>query len=274
MRIAFGHFSRCVALSREHGFGRIEVANRSMVGFSRFYLNQLREAIEDGVEAARAASAVGHSRAEMLGETMIVYGCCETAEFDRASRHLERGLRLAHALGAARFEAQFHEYEGRILLAGGSRAAAVQRLTEALQLCRAVGLQITGPKTIAALALATDDPTIRRALLDEAQELLRRGAVGHNHLCFYRDAMEASLATADWDDALRYAAALEEYTSAEPLPWSDLFIARARAIAGAHQGKRNPAIRQELERVAQDLDQAGLRMYRTAVDAALRLCGG
>ena len=33
MRSAFEHFSRCVALSREHGFGRIEVANRSMVGF-------------------------------------------------------------------------------------------------------------------------------------------------------------------------------------------------------------------------------------------------
>ena len=34
MRTAFEQFSRCVALSREHGFGRIEVANRSMVGAS------------------------------------------------------------------------------------------------------------------------------------------------------------------------------------------------------------------------------------------------
>jgi hypothetical protein len=205
---------------------------------------------------------------------MAAFGCYETAAFDRALAHIERGLRLAHALGAGRFEAQFHEFEGRILLARGSRAAAAQRLTEALQLCRAVGLQFTGPKTIAALALATDDPAARRALLDEAQELLRHGAVGHNHLWFYRDAMEASLATADWSDALRYAAALEDYTSAEPLPWSDLFIARARAIAGAYHGNRDSAIRQELERIAQELDQAGLRMYRPAVDAALGLCGG
>src|SRR6202022_4213091 len=84
MRTAFEHFSQCVELSHEHGFGRIEVANRSMVGFSRFYLNQLREGVEDGVEAARTASAVGHARAEMLGETMAAMGCCETAEFDRA----------------------------------------------------------------------------------------------------------------------------------------------------------------------------------------------
>src|SRR5262249_24948654 len=38
MRSAFEHFSRCVSLSREHGFGKIEVANRSMIGFSRIYL--------------------------------------------------------------------------------------------------------------------------------------------------------------------------------------------------------------------------------------------
>ena len=44
MRTAFEHFSRCVALSQRHGFGRIEVANRSMVGFSRIYLNEVPQA--------------------------------------------------------------------------------------------------------------------------------------------------------------------------------------------------------------------------------------
>jgi hypothetical protein len=48
MRTAFGYFSRCVAVCQEHGFGRIEVANRSMVGFSRIYLNEFRQAREDG----------------------------------------------------------------------------------------------------------------------------------------------------------------------------------------------------------------------------------
>jgi class 3 adenylate cyclase/tetratricopeptide (TPR) repeat protein len=42
MRTAFEYFSRCVAVCQEHGFGRIEVANRSMVGFSRIYLNEAR----------------------------------------------------------------------------------------------------------------------------------------------------------------------------------------------------------------------------------------
>ena len=57
MRTAFEHFSRCVDLSREHGLGRIEVANRSMVGFSRMYLNEARQAREDadGGDARRHA---------------------------------------------------------------------------------------------------------------------------------------------------------------------------------------------------------------------------
>ncbi len=62
MRTAFEHFSRCVALSREHGFGRIEVANRSMVGFSRVYLNEARQGREDG----EAGALEDYTRAEPL----------------------------------------------------------------------------------------------------------------------------------------------------------------------------------------------------------------
>ena len=70
MRTAYDCFSRCVALCQQHGFGRIEVANRSMVGFSRVYLNEPRQAREDGDAAARVAAMVGQPRAELLGETM------------------------------------------------------------------------------------------------------------------------------------------------------------------------------------------------------------
>ena len=77
MRTAFEHFSRCVELSREHGLGRIEVANRSMVGFSRMYLNEARQARDDGAAAVRAAALVGQPRAEMLGETMGVFAVLE-----------------------------------------------------------------------------------------------------------------------------------------------------------------------------------------------------
>jgi hypothetical protein len=43
-----------------------------MAGFSRLYLNQLSEALEDGLNTVAAANKVGHQRAEMLGEILAV----------------------------------------------------------------------------------------------------------------------------------------------------------------------------------------------------------
>jgi tetratricopeptide (TPR) repeat protein len=106
MRTAFENFSRCVTLSHEHGFGRIEVANRSMLGFSRLYLNEPREAKADGDEAARSAALVGQPRAEMLGETMGVFACYELGDHEAMKPYLERTMRLARLMKARRFEAQ------------------------------------------------------------------------------------------------------------------------------------------------------------------------
>jgi tetratricopeptide (TPR) repeat protein len=106
MRSAFEYFSRCVTLSRTHGFGRIEVANRSMVGFSRINLGEARQAREDGDAAAQAAVLIGQPRAEMLAVTMSVIACYELADYDAMKDYLGRVTRLARQLGARRFEAQ------------------------------------------------------------------------------------------------------------------------------------------------------------------------
>ncbi|HYM03125.1 MAG TPA: adenylate/guanylate cyclase domain-containing protein [Stellaceae bacterium] len=233
MRTAFAHFSRCVELSRQHGFGRIEVANRSMVGFSRCYLGEFREALEDGLAAVQSAALVGHQRAEMLGETIAVFASYEMGDFERTAEHLAREMRLIQRLGARRFEAQNLEIEGRVRSAQGRRGDAMEILERARAICREVGLQFSGPKLMGALAVATEDAAERGRFLEEGEELLRLGAVGHNHLWFYRDAMAATLAAGEWQAAMRYADALENYTRAEPLPWSDRVIAETRAQATA-----------------------------------------
>src|SRR5206468_873486 len=169
-----------------------------------------------------------------------------------------RGMRISEHLGARRFKANLLEFSGRILLAQGQRAEAVQPLREGLAICHEVGLQFVGPRIISALALATDEPAKRHRLLEEGEALLRLGALGHNHLWFYRDGMEALLEVGDTEGATRYASALETYTQPEPLPWSDLFIARARALAAMAQGGRDDALRQNLEFLGKTLDQTGM----------------
>jgi class 3 adenylate cyclase/tetratricopeptide (TPR) repeat protein len=267
MRTAFAHFHRCCELSHENGFGRIEVSNRSMVGFSRLYLNELRQAREDGAAAVRAAALVGQPRAEMLAETIGVYACHELGEFEAMQVHLKREMRLIRQLGARRFEAQNLEFQGRILLETGQRGEAVPLLRESLAICREVGMQFSGPKAYGALSRAVKGEAERDRLLADGQELLGQGAVGHNHLWFYRDAIEAMLAADDAEGALRYADMLEDYTRPEPLPWSELFSARGRALARAAQGV---AKEDELNRIRTALVDTGLKTLLAPVDAALR----
>jgi class 3 adenylate cyclase len=271
MRTAFEHFSRCVALSREHGYGRIEVANRSMVGFSRLYLNEARQSREDGDAAARAARLVGQPRAELLGETMGAFACFELGEYGAMKDYLERSMRLARQLGARRFEAIALEFQARILLHTGHHAEAAEILREALAMCKEMGMQFSGPTATSALSRAVEDPAERVALLAEGEEMLRRGAVGYNHLWFYRDAIEALLSSGDAEGVLRHIAALEDYVRDEPLPWSDLFASRGRALVNSMRRGSCDGTREELVRIRAALLSAGFIPFLPAVDAALAM---
>jgi class 3 adenylate cyclase/tetratricopeptide (TPR) repeat protein len=269
MRTAFGHFSRCVALCQEHGFGRIEVANRSMVGVSRLWLAEVREALEDGYAAARAAALVGQPRAELLGETACGLASLELGTFDAAERHFGAVLRLARQLGARRFEVQTLTYQGRLRLHQGERAEAMALLCKALELCDDVSLQFFGPVTFGGLSYAAERANERTEWLAKGEAVLRRGSVGHCHLFFYRDAIEAMLLARDRAGALRYADALEAYTKAEPLPLMTLFIERGRALAAALEGRPDAQLRQALGRIVAAMRDVGLTPFLPPVEAAL-----
>jgi tetratricopeptide (TPR) repeat protein len=61
MSSANKHFRRCIDLCGQHGLGRTEVANRSMVPNTGIYLLELRTALEESRAAAAAAARVGPS---------------------------------------------------------------------------------------------------------------------------------------------------------------------------------------------------------------------
>jgi hypothetical protein len=101
--------------------------------------------------------------------------------------------------------------------------------------------------------------------------VLQSGCVGHCHLWFYRDAMDVCLQTGDLGEAERYAQALTDYTSAEPLPWSELLIARARALAAFARGDRDNTTMQELQRLRDEAERVGLKAAIPALKDALAL---
>jgi tetratricopeptide (TPR) repeat protein len=237
-----------------------------MVANTRVYLNELRGALEASLTAIGSAARVGHRRAEIVARHAAFCVLYTIGDLARAAEQADRTLELIQKLGARRFEAETLSDQALILLAQGHRQQALAQLDQALAISRETGIRFMGPWILGRIALATDDPQVRQNAIQECEELLREGCVSHNYFWFYHDAINASLKAGDWAQAEHFATALEDYTRAEPLPWSDFHIARGRALAATGRGQRDPATRQTL----QDLIATAERLDWKAVIPALR----
>jgi class 3 adenylate cyclase/tetratricopeptide (TPR) repeat protein len=263
-------FDRCVGICRASGYVAIEAANLYMRGIARLCCNELPAGLEDGFAAAELAASIGQLRAEMVARggvcALILY---ELGEFERSAEEAQKAWKLARRLGARQFEGNSRKHLGRGLTALGRRKEAAALLEEGIEVCRETGLRFMGPELLGALAVATDDPATRERVLTEGEAILLSGCPSHNYLFFYRDAIEASLAVGTWDEAERYAAALEEYTRSEPLPWADFVIARGCALAKWGRGQRESDTAAELERLAAEAERIGLRVGLPVLRQAL-----
>jgi hypothetical protein len=67
----------------------------------------------------------------------------------------------------------------------------------------------------------------------------------------------------------KYAAALEAYTSAEPLAWTDMLIKRARLLADAGEKGMSKQTRTGLEAVRAECQRMNARTAVAAVEAVL-----
>ena len=105
----------------------------------------------------------------------------------------------------ARFEASSLRHLARVIASLGRRADAITLLEQAYAISCESGITFSGPWVLGALAMITEDPATRRWALEEGETILARGCVFHNYFWFYRDAIEVSLETEDWDAVERYA---------------------------------------------------------------------
>jgi tetratricopeptide (TPR) repeat protein len=266
---AHRHLQRCVELAAEHGFGRIEVANRSQIAHALLYFHHQREVFNEALQAAEAARRVGHHRAELNARTAALFGAWTLGALDHLRAQTEEIIGLVSRLGARRFLQSCFLYRGKAALVEGRRAEALELLEEGLAISRQTGIRFHGPNILGGLAEAAADPNQRRRALAEGEAIIAQGAVGHNHLRFYPQAIDVALDLEDWDEAERYAQALEAYTRPELLPWSDFFIARGRALAVIGRGRRDQTMRAELERQTNQADRLELLTALPAMEQAL-----
>ncbi|MGY8667079.1 adenylate/guanylate cyclase domain-containing protein [Bradyrhizobium sp. UFLA05-109] len=269
MLTARRYFDQCVAVSRQHGFGRIEVANLNMAALTRQYANELPKAAEDALTAADAAVRVGHQRAELLARNIAAFALYDMAELQRARDQLLHARELIERIGARRFVPENLTYLAKISRAEGRQPEARRLLDEAIAVSRETGITFFGPRVLAELALSAEDTAQQQKALGEGEQILAGGCVGHNHLWFYRDAMEAALSVRDWHSVDRYVAGLAVFTEPEPLPWGTFFIALGRALSDFGCGRCNDRTLYELRRLQDEAGQAGLKLSAIKIEQAL-----
>jgi hypothetical protein len=262
------HVSRCIKEARDHDLVGVLLSNLPMLAITYTYCGDpaaSRESCREGLELARR---VGDLRGELLVHLTLASGLLMQAQFDECRRHARQAMQLAKQLGARRFEAECAGIIAATMIAEDP-GQALQLAKEALLVGRETGMSYCGPMLLSMVARLTPSPTERVSALAEGDELLAAGCVSHSYFEFYGNAIEAGLQERDWPSVRRYADRLEAYTSAEPLPWTDMLIKRARLLADAGANGMSKATRASLESLRTECQRMNAASALTAVEAAL-----
>lgn len=239
MQAARAAFDGCLQICERHNLNRIKAANLFMRGTVRIYALDWEGALSDAHASADLAETVGNVRAEVVSRLTAAWVLAWTGREKAAIEEAKRGVSVAKAAGAKRFEPFLNETLGHAHFLAGNREQAIGHLEAALQGVFDVGAErFIGPWVMGSLALALGPGFRQNALHRDAETLLMSGAVGHNHLQFRRLAIDAAIEASDPASARDHAEKLAKYSAAEPSPWSINEIERANAFV--ESAKTNP----------------------------------
>jgi tetratricopeptide (TPR) repeat protein len=266
---AYRCFRECVELSHAQNIVQVEAVNLPMLAICEYFAARMDEGLRHARSGLQLAQRVGNPRAELIARHSICMLSLEIADPVLAIDHARASVEIARSIGARRFVPEGMMFIANCLSWEGRRAEARALMLEALELARE---QITycGPWILGALAAHAQDDTERRAWLREGEEVLKAGVPAHNYIGFYSEAIQASLDTAAWEQALHYCDLLQAFFRPEPAPLADFTAERGRALARLGQGSRDPALREEVLRLIEQGQQARLRVSVAALQAAAR----
>ena len=263
------YFRRCVALCERAGFAKVQIPSRVMVGHCLYYANRMDESFEQIRLALEEAQRFGQVQAEIFAQESLGLLLGAKGDFAPAELALLSGIPLARRAQSRRYLSAMLYSLAQVRLAAGAHPEARALLDESLALARQTGPAFAGPLILSGIACVEQSHADAKRALGQGEALLREPCVSHCHLHFYRNAIDVSLHWRDWDEALRYAAALETYVSAEPLPWVALVIERGRALAALGSGKYDDAVLGDLRRIRDEIARVGMLSALPGLDFAL-----
>ncbi len=266
---AHDHFSRCIEICRKHGFRRFAVINLKMLADIALYQGQFREVLNISFKVIDESSRIGNARAEFLARHNVGYAYSMMDQPDEAKENIAQARKLIIQLDARRFLINNNCYRAMAARASGDRVLALKYLAEAEAVACELAVAWMMPWVLGQRALATKDATERARALEEGERLLHSGVGDFSSVAFYLPAIETCIENEDWDRVERYAAALEDFTRAEPLGLTQLVTARGRALAAFGRGNSDDATMQELKRLRDEAEHVGWKTALPALEEAL-----
>jgi tetratricopeptide (TPR) repeat protein len=216
---------------------------------------------EKAFELVEGAKQVAIEIGDRFGE-MFAYECRAVAygllgRWTELEPVVTKGLEMARELGAKRYVsiqlpllAQVRHFQGRY-----DEAEAAVR--EAMAIAEETGPGFCGAIICGIAACVERDPARQRTALARGEELLRETGLSHNHIWFRLFAIDWGLVHKDWAEVERQIGRIAQYTAAEPLPFVDLLLERARTYMQLCRTPDDTAAITKLRAVLQTARDAG-----------------
>jgi DNA-binding SARP family transcriptional activator len=265
---ARAQFEQCIQEARANDLVGVLVANLPMLAITQAYCGDVVASRENYRAALDLARRIGDSRSELVVHIATTSSLLNHGQRDECRARAQQALQLAKQLGARRFQA---EALGIFALTTveHDREEALQLAEQALQMGREASMSYCGPTLLGIVARITSNPSRRAKALAEGEELLAAGCVSHCYFDFYNNAIEVSLQDRNWQDARRYAAALEEYTKGEPFAWTNFLIRRGRLLADVGENPQKASAREQLTAVRTEGQRVSAVGALVAIEAAI-----
>ena len=129
----------------------------------------------------------------------------------------------------------------------------MKQIDRALAIAEETGLGFCGPAICAQKALILGPGEMAGTWLRRGEALLQTTGLAHNHVYYRVAAIDWGMQAGDWALVSRMIDQLVDYTAAEPLPYVDLVVGRARALAAL---RRNPEDLQAVETLRRSQETA------------------
>jgi tetratricopeptide (TPR) repeat protein len=270
MRTACEQFEACAKLAKDRRLAEVRSAALPMVSWTAYHLLEPDKADDAAYETCRRAWWEHLPRAELVARAYIAWtAALVSADYFIAEQMAFKCQQLIEKLGAKRFESQMRALAAVCAWRTGERERPVAQAQIALELCKAHGMGYIGAWVTAVRGLVDPDPAARRRWLADAESELVRGSVSHNHIWVRELEIDAFLDLQDWDAVEAACERLMAYTASQPLPLTDLRIARGKALARHGRGEHSTSLGADLSELRTRLAAGKVVADLPAVERAL-----